>query len=143
MNRIVVHLRPEGYDLDDQIVAEARRRAEESGGSLEVTDDVEAAYDGAHAVCAKSYGGMRYYGRFEQEQKDKEKLRPRWIVDADKMGRTERAIFMHCLPIRRNVKATDAVLDGDRCVVVDQAENRMWAQVALLARLFAQERRMP
>jgi N-acetylornithine carbamoyltransferase len=136
----VVHLRPPGYDLDEDVVAEARARAERSGGSLEVTDDVEGAYRGAHAICAKSYGAISYYGRFDQERKEKEKLRGRWIVDADKMGLTDDAIFMHCLPIRRNVKATDAVLDGPRSVVVDQAENRMWAQAALLAHLFEEWR---
>jgi len=140
MGMKVVHLRPPGYDLDEEVVATARARAAESGGSVEVTDDVEAAYRGAHAVCAKSYGSTAYYGRFDQEKRDKEPLRARWIVDADKMGRTDDAIFMHCLPIRRNVKATDAVLDGPRSVVVDQAENRMWAQVAVLARLFEEWR---
>jgi len=145
----VVHLRPEGYDLDPDVVATAKKRAEATGGSLEITDDIEAAYAGAHAVCAKSYGSIKSWGHFEKERKDKEPLRPRWIVDSDKMGRTDDAIFMHCLPIRRNVKATDAVLDGERSVVVDQAENRMWAQVALLERLFQEfqemerERRMP
>jgi N-acetylornithine carbamoyltransferase len=140
MGMRVVHLRPPGYDLDEQVVATARARAAECGGSVEVTDDVEAAYRGAHAVCAKSYGGIAYYGRFDDERRDKEKLRARWIVDADKMGRTDDAIFLHCLPIRRNVKATDAVLDGPRSVVVDQAENRMWSQVALLAHLFEEWR---
>ena len=140
MGMKVVHLRPPGYDLDEEVVATARARAAESGGSVEVTDDVEGAYRGAHAVCAKSYGSTAYYGRFDQEKRDKEPLRARWIVDAEKMGRTDDAIFMHCLPIRRNVKATDAVLDGPRSVVVDQAENRMWAQVAVLARLFEEWR---
>lgn len=136
----VVHLRPPGYDLDPEVVAVARQRAEASGGSLEITDDVDAAYAGAHAVCAKSYGGIGWYGRFDDERRDKAALRPRWIVDADKMGRTADAIFMHCLPIRRNVKATDGVLDGSRSVVVDQAENRLWAQVALLEQLFEEWR---
>lgn len=136
----VVHLRPPGYDLDPEVVAVARRRAAESGGSLEITDDIDGAYAGAHAVCAKSYGGIGWYGRFDDERRAKEPLRPRWIVDADKMGRTADAIFMHCLPIRRNVKATDGVLDGARSVVVDQAENRLWAQVALLEHLFEEWR---
>ncbi len=138
----VVHLRPTGYDLDPEIVAAARRRAEEGGGSLTITDDVAAAYDGAHAVCAKSYGSTLFYGRFDDERRAKEPLRPGWIVDGDKMGRTHDALFMHCLPIRRNVKATDGVLDSPRSVVVDQAENRMWAQMALLERLF-EEWRVP
>ncbi|MBL8841423.1 MAG: N-acetylornithine carbamoyltransferase [Planctomycetes bacterium] len=136
----VVHLRPPGYDLDPQVVAVAKQRAEASGGSLEVTDDIEAAYRGAHAVCAKSYGGIGWYGRFEDEKRDKAALRRRWIVDAEKMALTEDALFMHCLPVRRNVKVTDAVIDGPRSVVVDQAENRMWSQLALLERLFEEWR---
>jgi N-acetylornithine carbamoyltransferase len=138
----VVHLRPEGYDLDPDVVAEAKRRAEKLGGSFETTDDVDAAYDGAHVVCAKSYASLATFGRFDVEQRQKAALRPRWIVDADKMGRTDGAFFMHCLPIRRNVKATDAVLDGPKSVVVDEAENRMWSQLALLDHLFTGEWRM-
>jgi len=44
---------------------------------------------------------------------------------------------MHCLPVRRNVVVTDAVLDGPRSVVIQQARNRMWAQMAVLHRLFS------
>ncbi len=138
----VVHLRPPGYDLDPQVVATAKARAEASGGSLTVTDDIDGAFRGAHAVCAKSYGAIGYYGRFDDEPRDKAALRQRWIVDSEKMSRTADAIFMHCLPVRRNVKVTDRVIDGPRSVVVDQAENRLWAQLALLERLF-EEWRMP
>ena len=51
------------------------------------------------------------------------------------MARTNNALFMHPLPVRRNVVATDAVLDGPRSVIYDQAENRVCAQKALLATL--------
>lgn len=138
----VVLLRPPGWDLDPRMFAAARARAEAAGGSLDATDDVAAAYAGAHAVCAKSWAAIGTFGRFDDERRAKEPLRARWIVDGDKMGRTDDAIFLHCLPVRRNVKVSDGVLDGARSVVVDQAENRMWTQLALLERLL-EERRMP
>ena len=53
------------------------------------------------------------------------------------MARTDDACFLHCLPVRRNVVVTDAVLDGPRSLVIDQAENRLHAQTALLEAVFA------
>jgi N-acetylornithine carbamoyltransferase len=54
------------------------------------------------------------------------------------MERTDNAIFMHCLPVRRNVIVTDAVIDGPRSVVIDEAENRLHAQKAVMAQLLGE-----
>jgi N-acetylornithine carbamoyltransferase len=61
--------------------------------------------------------------------------REKWIVDEEKMARTNDAIFMHCLPVRRNVIVTDAVIDSASSVVIDEAENRLHVQKAILAKL--------
>jgi N-acetylornithine carbamoyltransferase len=53
-------------------------------------------------------------------------------VNEEKMGRTNSAIFMHCLPVRRNVIVTDEVLDSHASVVIDEAENRLHVQKAIL-----------
>jgi N-acetylornithine carbamoyltransferase len=58
--------------------------------------------------------------------------RRKWIVDEEKMSRTDSAIFMHCLPVRRNVIVTDAVIDSPSSVVIDEAENRLHVQKAVM-----------
>lgn len=96
------------------------------------TDDLEAALAGADVVYAKSWGCLKYYGRWDEEKKHREQYRD-WIVDEKKMALTNDATFMHCLPVRRNVVATDGVLDAS--AIYDQAENRLHVQKAILEAL--------
>jgi N-acetylornithine carbamoyltransferase len=131
----VTLLRPPGYGLDPEVTSTARARAEAQGGSLVETDDIRAAYDGADVVCAKSWSRLDAYGRFDDELAARAPLRKTWIVDEAKMARTKNAWFLHCLPVRRNVIATDGVLDSPRSAVVDQAENRLWTAAAVFAAL--------
>jgi N-acetylornithine carbamoyltransferase len=131
----VTVLRPPGYGLDPEVMAAARKRAESAGGSVGETDDIESAYRGAKVITAKAWGSLDFYGRFEEEARAKQPLRKTWIVDEAKMAKTADAIFMHCLPVRRNVVVTDGVLNSPRSVVVDEAENRLWTVAALLCAL--------
>lgn len=132
----VVVARPEGWSLDSELMERARSRAEVSGGSLVETDDLDGALDGARIVCAKSWGSQDYCGKpADQEAQAKESLREKWIVDKQRMQRTADAWFMHCLPVRRNVVVTDDVLNSNRSLVTDQAENRMWTAAAALCAL--------
>ena len=124
----------EAYRLDPQFEDAAARFAQEQGGSFEVTHDIEAAYSGAEVVYAKSWGALPYYGRPEEEWALREKYR-HFIVDEEKMALTNNGLFSHCLPLRRNVKATDAVMDADYCVAIDEAENRLHVQKAIMMRL--------
>ena len=127
----VTLLRPDGWGLDPEVVDAARERTEALGGSLTETDDQEAAYSGAHVVCAKAWGSLDYYGRFEDEAADKEGLRASWMVDEDKMARTDSGSFLHCLPVRRNVVVSDGVLNSKASAVIDEAENRLWTAAAV------------
>ena len=131
----VTVLRPEGYGLAPDVMASAAQRAQALGGSVTETDDIQAAYDGAEVICAKSWGSLDYYGRFEDEPRDKAHLRKDWIVDEEKMARTKNGYFMHCLPVRRNVIVTDGVLDAPMSAVKDEAENRLWTAAAVLGSL--------
>jgi N-acetylornithine carbamoyltransferase len=128
----VTLLRPKGYGLDPEVMGAAKERAEALGGSFEETDDIAEAYRGAHVVCAKGWAGLDYYGRFDQEARDKAPLREDWIVDEAKMNATDDAFFMHCLPVRRNIIVTDGVLDSARSAVVNEAGNRLWTAAAVL-----------
>jgi len=127
----------EDYLLDPRYMEWARRNATENGGSLQVSHDIASAYAGADVVYAKSWGAIPYFGRWQDELPLRERHR-HFIVDEEKMALTDNAVFSHCLPLRRNVKATDAVMDSPRCLAIDEAENRLHVQKAVMAALAAQ-----
>jgi N-acetylornithine carbamoyltransferase len=133
-NLVVAH--PTEFELDEQLIETAKQLAADSGGTLEITNDVDAAFKGAEAIYAKSWGAKQFYGAPEKDLEERAQYRKNWIVDSKKMALTDGAIFMHCLPVRRNVIVTDSVIDSAASVVIDEAENRLHAQKAILKRLF-------
>ncbi|HEV7747406.1 MAG TPA: N-acetylornithine carbamoyltransferase [Pyrinomonadaceae bacterium] len=135
MGHELVIAHPSGYELDEELMKTIRQQSAAAGGKVEVTNNVEAAYVDANVIYAKSWGAKQFYGKLEREIEERAQYRRQWIVDEQKMARTSDAIFMHCLPVRRNVIVTDAVLDSPASVVVDQAENRLHVQKAVLAEL--------
>jgi N-acetylornithine carbamoyltransferase len=126
---------PPGYELDDELMETIRARAAQSGGNVTVSNDVEAAFENVEVVYAKSWGSKKFYGAAEKDISERAKYREKWIVDEAKLGRTNEAIFMHCLPVRRNVIVSDGVIDSASSVVIDEAENRLHVQKAILAQL--------
>jgi N-acetylornithine carbamoyltransferase len=131
----VVIAHPKEYELDEGLIATAKEQASAAGGSVQITNDVDSAFEGAEVIYAKSWGAKQFYGNVEQEILTRARYRSKWIVDADKMARTNDGIFMHCLPVRRNVIVTDEVIDSPASAVIDQAENRLHGQKAVMARL--------
>lgn len=134
MGHELVIAHPQGYELDDELIERIRQQAARAGGSVSVTNDVDGAFAGAEVVYAKSWGSKDFYGAPEKDIAERAPYRGRWIVDEAKMARTNSAIFMHCLPVRRNVIVTDGVIDSASSVVIDEAENRLHVQKAILAR---------
>ena len=131
----VTVLRPEGYELPEPIMAKAREAAAAAGGSVTETDDREAGTAGAHVIYAKSWGSTRYYGRPADDRAQRRALE-HWMVREQTFANAAAdGIFMHCLPVRRNVVVADEVLDGPRSRVLPQARNRMTVQMAILHRL--------
>jgi len=126
---------PKGYELDDELLSEIESQTKENGGSLEITNQIYTAFDDVEVVYAKSWGSRFHYGNPNQEIREREVYRPKWIVDEPKMQKSKNAIFMHCLPVRRNVIVSDGVIDSPRSAVIDEAENRLHVQKALMTKL--------
>ena len=137
MGHELVIAHPSGYELDDELMAGIQGQAARAGGKVEVTNNVEAAFAGADVIYAKSWGAKQFYGKLEREIEERAQYRRQWIVDEQKMARTNKAIFMHCLPVRRNVIVTDGVIDSGASVVIDEAENRLHVQKAILNKVLS------
>ena len=126
---------PKGYELDDQLLQEIKSQAAANSGTVEFTNNVDEAFDGVEVVYAKSFGSKNFYGDAEGDIRERLAYRDKWIVDEQKMARTSDAVFMHCLPVRRNVIVTDSVIDSPRSIVIDEAENRLHIQKAIMTEL--------
>ncbi len=126
---------PKGYELDEELIAEIEQQAAKNGGSVEFTNDVNEAFTDVEVVYAKSWGSKRFYGDTNGDIRQRAGYRDEWIVDEAKMVRSNNAIFMHCLPVRRNVIVSDGVIDSARSVVIDEAENRLHIQKAIMSEL--------
>lgn len=123
---------PKGYELDESIVARANEFA---GGEIRIYDTMDEAFDCADVIYAKSWGGKEFYGNAAADIKLRSGLSSDWQVTEERMNLTNDGVFMHCLPVRRNVVVSDAVLDSTRSIVIDEAENRLHVQKAILAEL--------
>ena len=135
MGHDLVVAQPPGYELDEKLMETVRHEARLEGGSLRLMNDIDEAFAGAEVVYAKSWGSKQFYGAPDQDVAERARYREKWIVDENKMSHTNNAIFMHCLPVRRNVIVTDGVIDSPASVVIDEAENRLHVQKAILTEL--------
>jgi ornithine carbamoyltransferase len=120
---------PRGYSPDIEIVTKAREMAEANHCEIRLLQDPQAAVEGADAVYTDVCVSMG----FEHESTKRAPIfRPFQVNEALMAKAASHAVFMHCLPARRNEEVTDAVIDSPQSIVFDQAENRLHAQKALL-----------
>ena len=130
----VIVASPEGYDLPEDTAAIARDNAAQSGGSLNLTRDADAAAAGADALYTDVFVSM---GQEAERDARMRALQP-YAIDEDRAGLlAPGGIVLHCLPARYGEEIDESVLYGARSAVWDQAENRLHAQKALLAALLA------
>jgi len=131
----VVVLRPSGFELPKPVMDKARAAADQSGGRVSETADRREAMEGAHVIYAKSWSSTVHYGDRLGDQALREE-HVDWCVDEPWFEPArEDCRFMHCLPVRRGVVVSDRILDGPRSVVIQEARNRMLAQMAVLYRM--------
>ena len=124
----------EDYILDDRYIEQASKDAGLNGRALTLSHSIEEAYDGADVVYAKSWGALPFFGNWEPEKGIRDRYK-HFIVDETKMQLTNNALVSHCLPMRRNVKMTDAVFESAQCIAYQEAENRLHVQKAIMKAL--------
>jgi ornithine carbamoyltransferase len=121
---------PPGYQPAAAVLD--RARSIEGGiDRIKLTSDI-AAVDGASAIYTDVWASMGQ----ESEREVRRKVFAEYQVNQAVMEAAPRAVFMHCLPAHRGEEVTDEVIDGPRSVVFQQAGNRLYAQMALMAMLF-------
>jgi ornithine carbamoyltransferase len=134
--RLGVHLRiatPASYAPAEDVLADAKRVAKETKAKIELFTNSVEAVSGVQAVYTDSWTSMG----FEAEEKLRRQVFKSYQVNRKLMGQAgPDAVFMHCLPAHRGQEVTDEVLDGPNSVVLQQSENRMYVQKAILHALF-------
>jgi N-succinyl-L-ornithine transcarbamylase len=116
---VITH--PEGYELNPEFTA-----------GVNITHDQDEAFKDADFIYAKNWSNYKDYGQITSKD-------PSWTVTEEKMALTNNGKFMHCLPVRRNIIVTDAVLDSDVSIVIAQANNRTYAAQAILTKILNDE----
>ena len=128
----VTVVRPEGFALPDTVMEKATQAAEAAGGSVVESEDPKEAMQDAHIIYAKSWSSTAHYGDRVADEAARRDL-DHWCVDESWFEPAkDDCRFMHCLPVRRGVVVADEILDGPRSVVIQEARNRMLAQMAVL-----------
>ena len=113
---------PKGYDLSKKITE-----------GIQIINDQELAFKNADFIYAKNWSSYDQYGKVLLNDDS-------WIINEHKMRLTNNAFFMHCLPVRRNVVVTDSVLDSNKSLVIQQANNRTYATQTILKELISNEK---
>jgi len=121
---------PSGFSPPEEEVGKARKRADETGSSVVITDDPVEAVSNADFVYSDVFVSM---GQEAEKEKRLAAFLPRYQVNTALMKHAKpSAKFMHCMPMHLNEEVTPEVAYGPQSVIYDQAENRMHTQAALL-----------
>lgn len=138
MTRLGMHVtlaHPEGFELDPKIIEQAKENNFKSGGKFEITHDMDEAFKDANVVYPKNWGPLTIMPDMEKAAKVSEPFKD-WKATQERMKLTHpNSIYMHCLPVDRGLEVENEVIDGPHSAVMEQAENRLHVQKALLSLL--------
>jgi ornithine carbamoyltransferase len=130
----IVFVYPRGFELDEEYVSFAREAVKQSGGTLEFSDNLAEACEGADVIYVKSWKALNMSS--EEDKKIRENIRQDWCISEEHFKcANPGAVFMNCLPIIRGEQATAEVIDGKHSIIYDEAENRLHIQKAIMAGL--------
>ncbi len=127
---------PEGYDLDEAVIAATKKNCEANGAKFEIINDPDAGYEDADVVYSRNWMSPQAYGPdgLDKAKEIERSLQHQdWITNSERMERTNDALYIHPMPIDRNNEVTDEVASGERSVIYDVAENRLHVQKAVMA----------
>lgn len=127
---------PEGYDLDPEVIAQVKKNCQENGAKFEITHDQDRAYEGAHVVYPRNWMSPNAYqgGTFHKEKEIQMAMKyANWICTAERVKKTNNALFIHPMPVDRGHEVTDEVASGARSIIYEVAENRLHVQKAVMA----------
>ncbi len=139
---------PEGYRLLDEPMAHAAANAKESGGSFRAVSSMDEAFAGAHAVYPKSWGpwdlmlerveanrkgDKAALGDIEKRALQRNAAHRDWICDERRMGLTQDALYLHCLPADIGAEVSPGVMERFRVDVAREANWKVYVIMALLA----------
>ncbi|MHA1436448.1 MAG: N-acetylornithine carbamoyltransferase [Promethearchaeota archaeon] len=132
---------PKNYELDEKIINIANKNIKESNGTLTFSNNIKEAYSDADVIYVKSWGSIKEYGNIREEKRLRMPYRADWKIKKEYLDYTRSdSIFMHCLPIRRDIVAENAVIDSKKhSVIYEQAENRLYTAKALLYYLLKED----
>lgn len=119
---------PEGFEPSSRVVNEAMEIAQQSGAKIRITDDLDAV-KGQDAIYTDTWVSMGQ----ETEAEERLAIFSEYQVDEEMMEKAgPNAYFMHCLPAHRGAEVSPEVIDSERSLVYRQAQNRLFAQNAIL-----------
>jgi len=143
MNVTLAH--PKGFDLDPSVIDNCKKFAGQAGGAFRITNNFDEGFEGAHVVYPKSWGtascfnyvdenGKMYKKADHDDAQKKFEANKKWMTTKKQMKLTAKnGIYMHCLPADRGQEVEDDVIDGPQSIVIDEAENRLHAQKAIMS----------
>ncbi|MBA7713156.1 Ornithine carbamoyltransferase [subsurface metagenome] len=124
---------PEGFDLDPEVIAQAKKNAEATGAKFEITHDRFEAVKGAQVVYARQWMSPKRYSIGKEEDKKLALKYQDWRYTKELDSLTDNAYYIHPMPIDRGNEVDDEVASGSRSIVYDIAENRLHVQKAIMA----------